>query len=382
MFWDDTKNFTNLIMAGQGDNGGWPNNFYETVTRCVNENKSIYLTLGLNNENASNYNQSQKEKDKDTIRKIINTVQNIPGWWDKVKYIELTDEPHWSSKEDIKNRIDMVKEVLNSFNLPKRPLGACYTLNLVGSSKDDSHCKLKYSDLDWISFQAYLDYYPNNNYKQDHDSLLVHIKKFVDRVNAPECTDTKIEKDIMLAIQAYDRDPNPQQSSKAIWWRNIDRLVELQMSSYDIAKFFKDYTGANNNILALNYFSYMRPGGAFSHPELLEVHIPVWNAINNIIPSEVSATIMSNKLSSEATLVSSSIDGSISLYPTLTYKSITLRGIDETIKYKILSSSGKLLSEGLVNNNETIDISVLSSGLYFIRLLDKAKPVTLKFIKK
>ena len=59
---------------------------------------------------------------------------------------------------------------------------------------------------------------------------------------------------------------------------------------------------------------------------------------------------------------------------------LILTGINETSKYIIYDSKGANISSGFVGN-EGIDVSVLSSGIYILKIIEGSQLVSLKFVK-
>ncbi len=76
------------------------------------------------------------------------------------------------------------------------------------------------------------------------------------------------------------------------------------------------------------------------------------------------------------------------IYPTLveTELNVIPDSFTETVSYKIMNSEGRVVKQNSVNQSETeiytMDVSDLSSGIYFLNIQDKTKNVTKKFIKK
>lgn len=82
------------------------------------------------------------------------------------------------------------------------------------------------------------------------------------------------------------------------------------------------------------------------------------------------------------------LDG-LKIYPTVadTELNILPNGFSEdSISYKIINSEGKIVKQDEVTQSTdyvyTMDVSALSSGIYFINIANKSKNITKKFIKK
>jgi hypothetical protein len=78
----------------------------------------------------------------------------------------------------------------------------------------------------------------------------------------------------------------------------------------------------------------------------------------------------------------------IKVYPTLVETTLTLEDLEhseETLTYKITNTEGKLLSQNSVNTNNyiyTMDLSHLSSGIYFLQIDSVQGTIIKKFLKK
>ncbi|AUC82095.1 T9SS type A sorting domain-containing protein [Lacinutrix sp. Bg11-31] len=68
-----------------------------------------------------------------------------------------------------------------------------------------------------------------------------------------------------------------------------------------------------------------------------------------------------------------------SLFPNPATETITISNLETTTSYSIINILGKTISAGSINNNDTINISKLSNGVYFIKL--KTNEV-IRFIKQ
>jgi hypothetical protein len=70
----------------------------------------------------------------------------------------------------------------------------------------------------------------------------------------------------------------------------------------------------------------------------------------------------------------------LSIFPNPANDYIQINGAGlESEEYVIYNQLGDVISEGLISTDETIDISHLTNGLYFIRLSNNQM---MKFIKK
>jgi beta-glucanase (GH16 family) len=71
----------------------------------------------------------------------------------------------------------------------------------------------------------------------------------------------------------------------------------------------------------------------------------------------------------------------ISLYPTPTSDFINLKNQKTSYSYSIINLLGKISQSGYINPGNTINISDLQKGTYFIKLYNESESGTLKFIK-
>lgn len=71
----------------------------------------------------------------------------------------------------------------------------------------------------------------------------------------------------------------------------------------------------------------------------------------------------------------------IMIYPNPVSSILNVKNVSVKTKYKIYSSAGQLISDGIILNNK-IDVSKLINGLYVIELVDGDKTVQKKFIKE
>lgn len=77
-----------------------------------------------------------------------------------------------------------------------------------------------------------------------------------------------------------------------------------------------------------------------------------------------------------------SIDPKLKIYPNPTYSVLNLENITGYEKATIYDINGKLLVQKVLSNNsEKIDLSNLTNGIYFLRLVNKNKDIVTKIIK-
>jgi hypothetical protein len=70
------------------------------------------------------------------------------------------------------------------------------------------------------------------------------------------------------------------------------------------------------------------------------------------------------------------------IYPNPVKSMLNVRSsVNGLFSYQILDISGRILVNGQITDESSVDISELSDGVYFIRLMNKKHSSTLKFIK-
>ncbi len=114
--------------------------------------------------------------------------------------------------------------------------------------------------------------------------------------------------------------------------------------------------------------------------DLVETHYATLNLREYEIP--VRAVIPCEKVlykDNKVMSVDNKSANNISIYPTITNKSINVTGVNGNVEYKIYSSTGNLVISGNINGTDAIDVSSLSSGMYFIIFADNTN---FKFIKE
>jgi hypothetical protein len=70
---------------------------------------------------------------------------------------------------------------------------------------------------------------------------------------------------------------------------------------------------------------------------------------------------------------------SIKIYPNPSSEFIKISGLTENQKYSIYNILGSEIKNGLISNNEQIDIRNFTKGLYFLKFKDE---ITIKFLKE
>lgn len=87
-------------------------------------------------------------------------------------------------------------------------------------------------------------------------------------------------------------------------------------------------------------------------------------------------------------IVSDNPEKGAKVYPTLADNVLNVvpNGFSDTVSYKIINSEGRVIKQNTVTQDSTyeytMDVSDLSSGIYFLNIQDNTKNSTKKFIKK
>ena len=69
----------------------------------------------------------------------------------------------------------------------------------------------------------------------------------------------------------------------------------------------------------------------------------------------------------------------LNIYPNPSSNYIQISGLTKKVNYKLFNFLGKDINQGIISNNEKIDIQNLANGLYFLQINNE---VTMKFIKE
>lgn len=78
------------------------------------------------------------------------------------------------------------------------------------------------------------------------------------------------------------------------------------------------------------------------------------------------------------TVGEANVTNGFSVYPNPVVNYINIKGLKTSKSYEIYTISGKKVANGIVSKNETIDVSQLAKGMYFLNLENKA---SYKFVK-
>tara|TARA_B100000508_G_scaffold140085_2_gene140001 strand:+ start:776 stop:1768 length:993 start_codon:yes stop_codon:yes gene_type:complete len=99
----------------------------------------------------------------------------------------------------------------------------------------------------------------------------------------------------------------------------------------------------------------------------------------SLTPQEV--TQLYNFDPSTADLNDETMNSEVSVHPNPFTNQIFVESTLDQINYSILDISGKLLSKGITTSNQSIDVSSLNSGVYFLKIFEGNKSRTIKVIK-
>lgn len=72
---------------------------------------------------------------------------------------------------------------------------------------------------------------------------------------------------------------------------------------------------------------------------------------------------------------------SISVFPNPTQSNITVRNIDRATAYRIFTTSGRILKQGIISESTEISLTELSKGVYFIEFENEYRVIVRKIIK-
>lgn len=106
-------------------------------------------------------------------------------------------------------------------------------------------------------------------------------------------------------------------------------------------------------------------------------------------PAFGTRLIVDNVITSFSTLITDENESKTAkVFPTVAHNEINVipTGFSNNVSYKIINSEGRVVKQNSVNQDPTsqytMDVSDLSSGMYFINIQDETNNSTKKFIKK
>lgn len=179
--------------------------------------------------------------------------------------------------------------------------------------------------------------------------------------------------------------------------KDADSDFNSDLSDKDFRKnIFQENTFGSNNLLGVNPYFQSLATGNFT----LQSISPAHGYGNNTLYNQVSIVLAgaSTDLGGDPRLFGTNIDlgayelqeplsvnevvkQKLSIYPNPVVDQLNIKGISSHTKYKILDLSGKMLSQGEVNNN-TLDLKYLPKGIYLIQIEDGDNVCSKKIIKK
>jgi hypothetical protein len=76
-------------------------------------------------------------------------------------------------------------------------------------------------------------------------------------------------------------------------------------------------------------------------------------------------------------------DSKITLYPNPANQFVTIESVKSEFKYQLLDLNGRIISMNkTLSKMHTIDISILSKGIYQVEITDGTNSITKQFIKE
>lgn len=105
-------------------------------------------------------------------------------------------------------------------------------------------------------------------------------------------------------------------------------------------------------------------------------------------PTFGTRLVVDNVIVNFSSLIVDDITKGVKVFPTIVDNEINVipSGFSNTVSYKIINSEGRVIKQNTVNQDSsyqyTMDVSGLSSGMYFLNIQDDTKNSTKKFIKK
>ncbi|WP_417430912.1 reprolysin-like metallopeptidase [Halpernia sp.] len=149
-------------------------------------------------------------------------------------------------------------------------------------------------------------------------------------------------------------------------------------SPYNVANVMIDYTNDNGATWSVLSNSTANNGSAsVIFPASLGASTPYVrvSAIGNVFYAVNKVTLTAPLATSEAEKLK------LQIYPNPTKEILFVKNISSKSAYKIYDLSGKLVSSGVLNNNQ-VRVSSLTKGIYVITIDDNGKTTESKFIKE
>ncbi len=160
-------------------------------------------------------------------------------------------------------------------------------------------------------------------------------------------------------------------------------LVVNDAEGNEIGKASLDISGTHSA------YEYVYTPIAVTHPGTPAfMYISFNMAKEGSIPTFGTRLLIDNVIVNFSALIVDDNSKGAKVYPTLADNKLNIipDGFSESVSYKIINSDGKIVKQNTVNQGSdyvyTMDVSDLSSGMYFLNIQDGTKSSTKKFIKK
>jgi hypothetical protein len=197
-----------------------------SLQKAISNGQYIYLLLGNHDDNVVNL-----------------TLDAARPFWEHVTLVEGSHEPSGDEKTEtgMQVRIDHLKNLIAAKGLPSKPMGA-----LVGLDDATTITGVFATSLNFVSVEAYAAPPGATGDADGVQTTLAAAKAHI-----------PVGKNILFVTMAYNRNGA---------YTNIAELVKLQDSPY--VRAFND-----SRVVGILMFSYGRPGGTNSFPELKLRHV-------------------------------------------------------------------------------------------------------------
>lgn len=216
----EVVDWTNIYVAWafygyyKGDStASWMARMKKCVDR-VAKTTNLNFYLGLFGQLPANFTGKQ-------IRAIFGLMQ---PWWNRVRAIDIADEPAWG-KQETKDNLAKVRDILSSMKLPYKPLGITYTPEqMVGGSDGFGLAHLKNGKLvgpDFVNLELYSDRL--HGFDQGRVKNLGYVKGNIQKAWSLLDPSTRC----WYWLQGYDRNGA---------FVNIQNLADFQTDTYNLVK--------------------------------------------------------------------------------------------------------------------------------------------------
>ena len=161
--------------------------------------------------------------------------------------------------------------------------------------------------------------------------------------------------------------------NNSVWVNNLKSYYNYD-SNGDLIRYTIQGFNSNNNWETISEYSYVLDGNRNRVESIRK------NTVNGVL--DFSRKV--NYFYSQHEVISSvqSIDPKLKIYPNPTYSVLNLENLNGYEKATIYDINGKLLVQKVISNDvEKIDLSNLTNGIYFLRLVNKNTDIVTKIIK-